>query len=119
MAQRAELVAAALARSDDCAAEREATALVEEAIAAVNAGEVPPAFQEELVSIAQEVAGRIECAAAAEQPPAAPAPPVERADEDDGEGGEDEQDDEPEEADEPKDDEPSDKGRGKKKGKRK
>jgi hypothetical protein len=93
LAARSDTIAAKLAAGDECGAAHEADALAADAIAAVNAGEVPAPYQEELVARTQELVNAVNC-----PPPVVQAPP--EADED-----EDDDDDEP--------------GRGKKKGHKK
>lgn len=73
----ADGVAAALAAGDACAAKAEADRLGTATVAAINAGRVPPPFQEPLLAEAQELAARIECA---------PPPPPAATDEDDDDG---------------------------------
>lgn len=78
LAERSELIAEALARGERCAAAHEADRLLDEAIAAVE--KVPPRFQEELMSAANELVNEINC-------PPPPQPVVEEdADEDRGKG---------------------------------
>lgn len=104
LAQRAELVADALDRGDGCAAEHEAAQLVEQSLTAVNAGEVPPPLQEELLGTAQDVAARIECA-----PPPPPAPAG-------GDEKDDDKDDKDEKDEKDKDEEGDGEGKGNGKG---
>jgi hypothetical protein len=61
LANRADSVAAALERGDGCTARSEAAKLQQQAIGAVNTGDVPPALQEELTAAVNRVAARIEC----------------------------------------------------------
>ena len=99
LAASADAVEAAASRGDSCAAVDRAQALQREAIAAVNAGDVPPALQEELLAGVNRLAASLECTppppppASAPPPPAAPPPvtppPVEQEDgvEDEHDGG--------------------------------
>jgi len=91
---RSDTIALKLAAGDECGAAHEADALAADAIAAVNAGEIPGAYQEELVARTQELVNAVNC------PPPVVQPEQQQADEDD-----DEDEDGP--------------GRGKKKGKKK
>ena len=92
LAARSDTVAARLEEQDACGARGEARRLRSEAIAAVNAGRVPGAFQEELLASVNALVESIQCV---------PAPPA------DDETGEDEDEDDDGE------------GRGKEKGKKK
>lgn len=83
LAASADRVAAAAER-DPCAAAEEARTLQREAIDAINAGDVPPELQEELLAGVNRVAERMECAPPPPPPPAATQEEVEEEDEDDG-----------------------------------
>ena len=61
LAERGDLVAAALDNGDDCRALAEAGRLQQEAIQAINDRRVPGEFQEHLVAAASELVSRIEC----------------------------------------------------------
>ena len=106
LAAGADRVAIAAERGDDCAALRQAERLQRDAIGAVNAGQVPPDLQEELLAGVNRVASSLECVVAA--PPPAASTEVEEEDEDDEEREGDEDDGKG-----------KGKGKGKKKGKRK
>ena len=80
LAVRADTIAAKLAAGDTCGAAHEADALAADADAAVNAGEIPAVYREDLVARTQELANAVNC----------PPPPVPAADE---EADEDEDDD--------------------------
>ena len=64
-------VQAALAAQDGCAARTRAVALQSSVIASIQAGRVPPRFQETLQSAVNELADAITCT-----PPPAPTPPA-------------------------------------------
>ena len=95
LARSADSVAAAADRGDTCAAARRAATLQQQAIEAVNSGDVPPALQEELLAGVNRVASSLECVPPPTPTPApAPPPPpavdddrVEEDDEDDGGNG--------------------------------
>jgi hypothetical protein len=72
---RSDTIALKLAAGDECGAAHEADALGADAIAAVNAGEIPGAYQEELVARTQELVNAVNC-------PAPVAEPEPQADED-------------------------------------
>ena len=74
LAGRADTVAARLEAKDPCAARTEAEALQADTIAAVNAGRVPAAYQEELGAAVSSLLGSIECPASATEPDAASGP---------------------------------------------
>lgn len=61
LAARSDAVAALLDRGDPCGARSEAQRLQTDAIAAANAGRIPPALQEELLAAATELVEAIEC----------------------------------------------------------
>ena len=107
LAGRADAVAAHLAAGDACAAAGEADDLVHATVAAIQAGDVPPPLQEELLAGAQSLLHGIDCQVSAPAPAPAPAP-------EDDEGDDDEDEDEDEEKPEK---EKRDKGMGKGKGK--
>ena len=65
LASRSDEVAQALAGGDHCRALSLAQQLQQETIAAINAGRVPGAFQEQLVSTVGDLASRIKCVPAA------------------------------------------------------
>jgi hypothetical protein len=77
---RSDTIALKLAAGDECGAAHEADALNADAIAAVNAGEIPAAFQEELVARTQELVNAVNC-----PPPVVQPQP--QAEEDQGEQG--------------------------------
>lgn len=79
---RSDTIALKLAAGDACGAAHEADALNADAIAAVNAGEIPGAFQEELVARTQELVNAVNCPA----PVAQPEPQAEEDEDDDGPG---------------------------------
>jgi hypothetical protein len=89
---RSDTIALKLAAGDECGAAHEADALAADAIAAVNAGEIPPVYQEELVARTQELVNAVNC------PPPVVQPEQPQGDEDEDDEGQ---------------------GRGKKKGKKK
>ena len=61
LASRSDEVAQALAGGDDCRALSLAQQLQQETIAAINAGRVPAAFQEQLGSTVGDLVSRIQC----------------------------------------------------------
>jgi ABC-type amino acid transport substrate-binding protein len=65
---RSDTIALKLAAGDECGAAHEADALNADAIAAVNAGEIPAAFQEELVARTQELVNAVNCPPPVVQP---------------------------------------------------
>jgi hypothetical protein len=65
LASRSDEVAQALAGGDHCRALTLAQQLQDETIAAVNAGRVPGAFQEQLGSTVADLVSRIQCVPAA------------------------------------------------------
>jgi hypothetical protein len=79
---RSDTIALKLAAGDTCGAAQEADALNADAIDAVNAGEIPPVFQEELVARTQELVNAVNCPA----PVAQPEPQAEEDEDDDGPG---------------------------------
>jgi hypothetical protein len=99
LAARSDSVAARLEEQDDCGARSEAQRLQSDAIAAVNAGRVPHAFQEELLASVNALVEAIECV---------PPPPATE---------EEDEEKEAEEKDDEKDDEGRGKGKDEKKGK--
>ncbi len=101
LAASADAVAAAAERGDDCEAVRQARALQVLAIDAVNAGEVPPSLQEELLAGVNRLASSLQCAPPPPPPPPPVAPPPTAEPEDD----------------EGEDDDDGGRGRGKGKGK--
>lgn len=64
LAARSDAVAAALAAGNGCGALAAAQRLQRDTIAAINAGRVSTAFQEELVSAVNDLASRVTCAPA-------------------------------------------------------
>ena len=66
MASRSDEVAQTLAAGDSCRALSLAQQLQQEAVAAINAGRVPAAFQEQLGSTVGDLVFRIQCVPAAE-----------------------------------------------------
>ncbi|HWX09295.1 MAG TPA: hypothetical protein VNY33_04900 [Gaiellaceae bacterium] len=60
-AQQADGVAGALAAGDGCTAQQLAGALRAEVVQAVNARQIPSAFQESLLATANDLTGRITC----------------------------------------------------------
>ena len=64
LAGRADAVAARLEANDPCGARAEAKALQADTIAAINAGRVPAAYQEELGAAVSSLLGSIECTTA-------------------------------------------------------
>lgn len=79
---RSDTIALKLAAGDDCGAAHEADALNADAIAAVNAGEIPGAYQEELVARTQELVNAVNCP----QPVAQPEPQADEDEDDEGPG---------------------------------
>ena len=65
---RSDTIALKLAAGDTCGAAQEADALNADAIDAVNAGEIPPVFQEELVARTQELVNAVNCPPPVVQP---------------------------------------------------
>ena len=61
LASRSDQVAAGLAAGDHCRALTQAHLLQQETIAAINAGRVPGAFQEQLGSTVGDLVSRIQC----------------------------------------------------------
>ena len=61
LAARSDAVAAKLDAGDGCGALEEARGLQQEAIAAINGGRVPAAFQEDLLATANDLVARITC----------------------------------------------------------
>lgn len=61
LAVRSESVAALLDGGNPCGARSETQRLQADTIAAVNAGRIPPAFQEELLAAVTELVESIEC----------------------------------------------------------
>lgn len=108
LAGRADAVAAHLAAGAPCAAAGEADDLVHATVAAIQAGQVPPQLQEELLAGAQELLHRIECLPAASPPPAEP--------HDDGDDDRDDDRGEDDDEDEDEDERGEDKGKGRGKG---
>jgi len=78
---RSDTIALKLAAGDECGAAHEADALNADAIAAVNAGDIPAVFQEELVARTQELVNAVNC-----PPPVVEPEPQANDDEDDGPG---------------------------------
>jgi hypothetical protein len=68
LASRSDQVAAALAAGDHCHALTQAHLLQQESIAAINAGRIPAAFQEQLGSTIGDLVSRIQCVPAAKPP---------------------------------------------------
>lgn len=115
LADRSDAVAVKLDTGDPCGALADAESLQQQTIAAVNAGRVPPRYQEELTAAVGALAASIPCPVT---PPAAPDPAAPEEDgEDDEEGDEDEDGDrEEDDDDEAKDDKGEKRGKGKGKG---
>lgn len=63
LAVQSEAVTRALEQGDDCSADVLAAKLHGDSIAAINAGRIPHALQEPLLSAVGELAGRIRCVA--------------------------------------------------------
>lgn len=61
LAAKSDAVAAHLDAGDSCSAAQEATSLQETALAAIEDGKVPRAFESELEANVTELAGRIRC----------------------------------------------------------
>jgi hypothetical protein len=61
LAAQSEVVAARLDAGDSCGAAEEATSLQATALAAIEDGEIPPAFADELEATVTELAGEIRC----------------------------------------------------------
>jgi hypothetical protein len=99
LAARSDRVAALLAGNDVCGAAHAADELQAATIAAINAGDVPPPFQEELTAAANALVNEVNC-----PPPPPPPPPPPTEAEGEEKEGEDEEDGS---------------GKGKKKGKKK
>jgi hypothetical protein len=78
---RSDTIALKLAAGDECGAAHEADALAADAIAAVNAGEIPAVYQEELVARTQELVNGVNC-----PPPVVQPEPQADADEGDDSG---------------------------------
>lgn len=93
LARSADLVAEALDRGDQCGAAERAAALQQQAINAVNGGDVPPALQEEFLAGVNRLASSVECVPPAPAPPPPPQPPPPAADPDEVEGEQDEHED--------------------------
>jgi hypothetical protein len=79
---RSDTIALKLAAGDECGAAHEADALAADAIAAVNAGEIPAVFQEELVARTQELVNAVNCP----PPVVQPEPQADDDEDDDGSG---------------------------------
>jgi hypothetical protein len=79
---RSDTIALKLAAGDECGAAHEADALAADAIAAVNAGEIPAVYQEELVARTQELVNAVNCP----PPVAQPEPQADEDEDDDGSG---------------------------------
>lgn len=77
---RSDTIALKLAAGDECGAAREADALAADVIDAINAGEIPAPFQEELGARSQELVNAVNC-----PPPVVQ--PEQQADEDHGDDG--------------------------------
>jgi hypothetical protein len=69
LAEQSDAIADKLDAGDTCGAAREADLLNDEAQAAIDAGDVPPAFQAELMSTVAELVDNVNCP----QPPPPPA----------------------------------------------
>ena len=65
---RSDTIALKLAAGDTCGAAQEADALNGDAIAAVNDGKIPGAFQEELLARTQELVNAVNCPPPVVQP---------------------------------------------------
>ena len=61
LAAQSDQIADTLAAGDECAAAHQADALQAAAIGAINAGDVPPALQEDLQATANELVDAINC----------------------------------------------------------
>ena len=61
LADQSDAVASRLDAGDSCGAAEQATSLKEEALAAIDSGTVPSAFEDELAASVTELAGRITC----------------------------------------------------------
>jgi hypothetical protein len=70
LAEQSEAIADKLDAGDACGAAQEADILNNQAQAAIDAGEVPPAFQSELMSTVNELVNTVNCP----QPPPPPPP---------------------------------------------
>jgi hypothetical protein len=68
LAAKSDAVAAHLDARDSCSAAEEAASLQETAVAAIEDGKVPPAFEAELEANVTELAGRIRCEEDDEEP---------------------------------------------------
>lgn len=79
---RSDTIALKLAAGDQCGAAHEADALAADAIAAVNAGEIPGVYQEELVARTQELVNAVNCP----PPVVQPEPQADEDEDDDGAG---------------------------------
>ncbi len=79
---RSDTIALKLAAGDECGAAHEADALSADAIAAVNAGEIPAVYQEELVARTQELVNAVNCP----PPVVQPEPQADEDEDDDGRG---------------------------------
>ena len=77
---RSDTIALKLAAGDECGAAHEADALSADAIAAVNDGQIPAAYQEELVARTQELVNAVNCP----PPVTQPEPQAEEDENDDG-----------------------------------
>jgi len=75
LAGKSDEIATALDAGDVCTAAVRADELQEETVSAINAGEVPPAFQESLSARVNELVNEVNCP-----------PPVEEEDDDEGRG---------------------------------
>ena len=68
LAQQADGIAGALAAGDGCTALQLAGSLRAEVVQAVNARQIPRAFQESLLATANDLTGRITCSPPPEKP---------------------------------------------------
>lgn len=82
-----------LAAGDACAAAAEADDLVHRTMEAVQAGQVPPPLQEDLLAASQELLHGIECVPQEPAPPAEEPPPADPGEDEDDEDDDDDDDD--------------------------
>jgi hypothetical protein len=81
LAERSDAIADKLEAGDVCGAALEADALVNEARAAVDAGEVPARYEDELIATAVELQNTVNC-----PPPPPPQPEEEEEEDEEGKG---------------------------------
>lgn len=72
LATQSDAIAETLASGNVCSAAEQADVLLDDVIAAIQAGQVPAAFQESLTATANELVNQINCPQPDEPPPPAP-----------------------------------------------